>query len=78
MNMKGTKLGKNIKFLRRLSGLNQTAFARAFETSQSRISEYETGKRLPPTELLIRLADEYQVSFDWLFTGEINPEKSFR
>lgn len=70
-------LGRNIKCLRRVCGLSQKEFADILHTTQSRISDYETGKRLPPAELLISLAEEYQVSYDWLFTGEINPEKSF-
>ena len=75
--MENRKLGRNIKRLRRLSGLSQAEFAASLQTSQSQISAYETGRRLPPTSLLIRIAEEFQVSYDWLFTGEINPVKSF-
>ena len=62
--------------LKQLS-MTQKEFAEELGTSQSRISDYETGKKLPPAELLIRLANDYQVSYDWLFTGAIESEKSF-
>lgn len=44
------------------AGLSQTALARAVETSQSAISQMETGERQPSFEMLRRLAKALGVS----------------
>lgn len=41
---------------------------------QSLLSKYETGERIPPTETLIKLADLYDVSIDYLLGRTDKPE----
>lgn len=55
-----------IKKLRQMNNLNQASFAKLIGTNQSTLSAYENGDRLPPFEILLSLATEFQVSLDWL------------
>ena len=41
---------------------------------QALLSKYESGKRVPPTETLIILADYYKVSMDYIMGRTDNPE----
>lgn len=41
---------------------------------QALLSKYESGKRIPPTETLIVLADYYNVSMDYIMGRTDNPE----
>ncbi len=41
---------------------------------QALLSKYESGKRIPPTETLILLADYYNVSMDYIMERTDNPE----
>lgn len=40
---------------------------------QALLSKYESGKRIPPTETLITLADYYGVSMDYIMGRTDNP-----
>jgi transcriptional regulator with XRE-family HTH domain len=41
---------------------------------QALLSKYESGKRIPPTETLMTLADYYNVSMDYIMGRTENPE----
>ena len=41
---------------------------------QALLSKYESGKRIPPTETLIILADYYNVSIDYILGRTETPE----
>lgn len=41
---------------------------------QALLSKYESGKRLPPTETLLILANYYNVSIDYILGRTENPE----
>ena len=41
---------------------------------QALLSKYESGKRIPPTETLMTLADYYDVSMDYIMCRTDNPE----
>ena len=41
---------------------------------QALLSKYESGKRIPPTETLIVLADYYGVSMDYIMCRTDKPE----
>ena len=41
---------------------------------QALLSKYESGKRIPPTETLLLLADYYDVSMDYIMGRTDNPE----
>ena len=52
--------------LREASGAKQKSIAELIGTSQSRMSEYEHGEILPSLFSLIKLADIYGVSIDYI------------
>lgn len=53
--------------LRELNFLTQTDIAKHLHLSSSTISHYEKGLTVPPTEVLYRLADFYNVTTDYIF-----------
>lgn len=55
-----------IRNLREDMDLTQTDMAKKLFISQRTYSYYESGGRDMPTEILIRIADIYQVSIDYL------------
>ena len=57
---------RRIRDLREDSDLNQTQIAAVLHCSQRTYSYYESGGHDIPTEILIRLADFYNVSIDYL------------
>ena len=57
---------RHIKDLREDSDLTQTYIANILGCSQVAYSYYEIGKRDIPTDILIKLANFYNVSIDYL------------
>lgn len=57
---------KRIRDLREDSDLKQITLAKYLNCSQVGYSQYELGKRDIPTEVLIKLADYYGTSIDYL------------
>jgi transcriptional regulator with XRE-family HTH domain len=62
-----------IRELREDNDLNQTKVAKMLEMSQTGYSKYETGENDIPTAILIKLADYYDVSVDYLLNRTDNP-----
>ncbi len=56
----------NLKKLRKARGLTQIAVQMDTGIDQSLISKYENGERIPPTDVLVLLADYYGVSIDYI------------
>ena len=66
---------KRIRDLREDRDLNQTTVAKMFRMSQTGYSKYETGENDIPTSILIKLAQFYDTSVDYLLGLTDNPEK---
>ena len=64
---------KRLRDLREDHDLNQTQVASILNMSQSGYSKYETGENDIPTAVLIKLADFYDTSVDYILgcTNEI-------
>ena len=62
-------LGRRIRQLRGFD-VTQDEFARKLCISQSQLSKYERGIVAPPADVLIRIKEQFQVSIDWLLTGD--------
>lgn len=60
--------------LRKSRGYTQVSLQMKTGIEQSLLSKYETGERIPPTETLIKLADLYDVSIDYLLGRTDKPE----
>ena len=60
--------------LREDMDLNQTAVAKMLGMSQTGYSKYETLENDIPTDILIKLADFYNVSIDYIVYRTNNPK----
>lgn len=59
-------LGNRIKVLREELGLKQEDLAKKMSVSPSTIGMYETNKREPNNELILKLAEYFNVTTDYL------------
>lgn len=58
--------GRRLKKLRELKGLSQAELAKKMFVTHQVISRYEAGSYEPPLDTLAKLAEEFQVSTDYL------------
>ncbi|MBT2634585.1 helix-turn-helix domain-containing protein [Bacillus sp. ISL-26] len=63
-------LGKRITSLRKKANLTQEQMAAKLNITRSALSQYELGSRNPDYDLLIKIADFFDVSIDYLLRGE--------
>ena len=63
-----------LKEIRKLKGISQLKLAMDLNTNQNTISRYETGEREPGINELIKIADYFNVSIDYLVGRTKNPE----
>lgn len=68
------RMKNNLKLLRKSRNYTQIAVQMKTGIEQALLSKYETGERIPPTETLLRLAELYNVSIDYLLCRTDNPE----
>ena len=64
----------NLKALRLKHGYTQIALQMHTGIEQALLSKFENGTRVPPTETLLRLADFYNVSIDYILCRTDKPE----
>ena len=62
-----------LKELRKRKGISQLRLATELNTTQNTISRYETGEREPGIAELIKIADYFNVSVDYLLGHTDNP-----
>lgn len=60
------KFNIRLKELRLANGETQKELAKSIEVGRTTISEYESGKIVPKQERLLKLADHFNVSVDYL------------
>ena len=66
-----------IRDLREDADIKQQTIASYLHIKQNSYSQYETGARMPPLDVLIKLADYYGVSVDYLLGLTDNPKRNF-
>lgn len=59
-------LGERITTLRKEQGLNQVNFALQLNIDKSTVAKYETDKILPSVPMLIKIAQFFDVTTDYL------------
>ena len=62
-------LSKQIESLRRKMGWSQVELAKRLNISPSAVGMYEQGRREPSIEVLIALSQTFEVTIDYLITG---------
>ena len=63
-------LNENIKRLRLQYGMNQVEFAQKMGVSKQCVSNWENDNVLPSIEMLVKLADYFGVTVDYLLGRE--------
>ncbi len=69
------RMYRRIRDLREDHDLNQTEVAKMLGMSQTGYSKYETGENDLPTDVLIRLAQFYNTSIDYLLGQTDEPKR---
>lgn len=64
-----------LKELRKQKGISQLKLAMDLSMNQNTISRYETGEREADYKTLIKIADYFNVSIDYLLERTNNPNK---
>ena len=59
-----------LKEIRKIKGYSQVKVSMDLNISREAISNYETGKRNPDIEMLIKFSEYFNVSIDYLLRGE--------
>ena len=62
-----------LKEIRKAKGISQLKLAMELNTNQNTISRYETGDREPGIAELIKIADYFNISIDYLLERTDNP-----
>lgn len=60
------KIGKRIKEIRIENKLSQNDFGKILSVSQDTVSLWETGKSLPPVEIVVLISQTFKVSADYI------------
>lgn len=63
-----------LRQLRKSKGYTQVRVQMETGIEQALLSKYENSERVPPTETLVKLADYYNVSVDYLLCRTDNPQ----
>lgn len=66
-----------LKVLREKRGISQLKLAMDLDMNQNSISRYETGAREADYKSLIKFADYFDVSIDYLLERTDNPKTNF-
>ena len=66
-------LAEQIKYLRIKMGLTQRQLAEKLKIGPSAIGMYEQGRRAPSIDMIIQIANIFEVSVDYLLTGRETP-----
>ncbi len=65
-------IGARIAALRRGAGMNQAELARRLQVSPSAVGMYEQGRREPSAQTLLAIARIFEVSVDYIISGEVS------
>ena len=65
------KFGEKLRALRKQHGLSYRKMASRLETSHSHIINLESGKHKPSVDLIVRITQVFDVSFDQLMNDDI-------
>lgn len=68
--MNSMELGKRLKEARKDLGFSQACFASALGVSKGQVSRYEAGINSPTSGALARVSAAFNISLDWLLTGQ--------
>ena len=70
----GDVMKNRLKELRKSRGYTQISLQMRTGIEQALLSKFENGERIPPTETLVKLANFYDVSIDYILCRTDKPE----
>ena len=70
----GDDMQNRLRQLRKSRGYTQISLQMQTGIEQALLSKFENGERVPPTETLLRLAEFYNVSIDYILCRTDQPE----
>ena len=70
----GDVMQNRLKELRKSRKYTQISIQMQTGIEQALLSKYETGERIPPTETLLKLAEFYHVSIDYILCRTDKPD----
>ena len=70
----GDNMQNRLRELRKSRGYTQVSLQMQTGIEQALLSKFESGERIPPTETLLRLAEFYNVSIDYILCRTNKPE----
>lgn len=70
----GDNMENRLRELRKGRRLTQIALQMQTGIEQALLSKFENGERIPPTDTLLKLADFYNVSIDYILCRTDKPE----
>ena len=65
------KFSERMRYLRESINMTQAEFAEYLDCSQQTINVWESAKNTPKMSMLVRIAEKFNVSIDWLFGKEM-------
>lgn len=68
-------LGLILAYLRKEKGQSQREFADSIGVSNGAVAMWETNKRMPDLDMIVKIANYYNVSLDYLLTNNITSFK---
>ena len=68
--------GRQIRLLRNQHDITQKDFAEKINSSQSYLSDVETGKKRPSLDYYITIANFFKVSLDYIFQDSLDMKKN--
>ena len=68
-------IGERLRELRNLKDYRQEEVARMLGVERHALSQYETGARIPPSDIVAKLASIYEVSTDYLLGVDITEKE---
>ena len=69
------KIGLFLKTLRKEKDMTQEQIAEVFNVSRRTVTRWETGVNMPDLDILVEIADYYEVDLREIFDGERKSEK---
>lgn len=74
------EMGKRLVATREALGMTAADLCRAIDVTQSRWSQYESGKRRITMDVALRLKQTYGISLDWIYAGDPSslPQRIFQ
>ena len=65
-------LNEKIAIIRKMNNMSQETFAEELGVSRQAVSKWETGSSVPDIQLLLRIADFYNITIDQLIRDEFD------